>query len=75
MTTTTTTTTMQAAVVTEFGKDLQIQTLPVPVPGRGVPGPLHELISHRSQQHRERAARGEPQEHGAHEPNPRHEPV
>ena len=32
---TTTTTTMQAAVVTEFGKALQIQTLPVPVPGRG----------------------------------------
>ena len=35
MTTTTTTTTMQAAVVTEFGKDLEIQTLPVPMPGRG----------------------------------------
>ena len=33
--TTALTTTMQAAVVTEFGKDLQIQTLPVPVPGRG----------------------------------------
>ena len=29
------TTTMQAAVVTEFGKDLQIQTLPIPTPGRG----------------------------------------
>ena len=29
------TTTMQAAVVTEFGKDLQILSLPVPVPGRG----------------------------------------
>ncbi|MGO4860372.1 alcohol dehydrogenase catalytic domain-containing protein, partial [Arthrobacter sp. 2MCAF14] len=29
------TTTMQAAVVTEFGKDLQIQSLPIPVPGRG----------------------------------------
>jgi len=29
------TTTMQAAVVTEFGKDLQILTLPIPVPGRG----------------------------------------
>ena len=28
-------TTMQAAVVTEFGKDLQIQTLPIPTPGRG----------------------------------------
>ena len=28
-------TTMRAAVVTEFGKDLQIQDLPVPVPGRG----------------------------------------
>jgi propanol-preferring alcohol dehydrogenase len=26
---------MQAAVVTEFGKDLQIQTLPIPTPGRG----------------------------------------
>ncbi|MCI9869935.1 alcohol dehydrogenase AdhP [Arthrobacter humicola] len=26
---------MRAAVVTEFGKDLQIQDLPVPVPGRG----------------------------------------
>ncbi|MFK4295882.1 hypothetical protein ABH924_001985, partial [Arthrobacter sp. GAS37] len=25
------TTTMQAAVVTEFGKDLQIQSLPIPV--------------------------------------------
>ncbi len=28
-------TTMQAAVVTEFGKDLQIQNVPVPTPGRG----------------------------------------
>ena len=28
-------TTMRAAVVTEFGKDLQIQDLPVPTPGRG----------------------------------------
>ncbi len=29
------TTTMQAAVVTEFGKDLQVQSLPIPTPGRG----------------------------------------
>jgi propanol-preferring alcohol dehydrogenase len=29
------TTTMQAAVVTEFAKDLQIQDIPVPTPGRG----------------------------------------
>jgi len=26
---------MQAAVVTEFGKDLQLQSLPIPTPGRG----------------------------------------
>lgn len=29
------TTTMHAAVVTEFGKELQIQSLPLPTPGRG----------------------------------------
>ncbi|HBH58835.1 MAG TPA: zinc-dependent alcohol dehydrogenase, partial [Arthrobacter bacterium] len=29
------TTTMQAAVVTEFGKDLQIQEVPIPTPGPG----------------------------------------
>ena len=59
--TTTMTTTMKAAVVTEFGKDLQIQTLPVPEPGRGealvkVADPRLGRLPHRPARRRGRLA-------------------